>query len=61
VLLLIATTLVASVGDKTVIGWPLVLAIGAGTLLAIGLRPSRPLPPAPTDGEADVLDIRVDR
>jgi hypothetical protein len=61
VLLLIATTLVASTGDKTVFGWPLVLAIGAGTLLVIGLRPSRPLPPAPTEGEADILDIRVDR
>jgi hypothetical protein len=60
-LVLIVTALIASEGDKTLIGWPLVLAIGAGGLLAIGLRPSRPLPPAPTDGEADVLDIRVDR
>ena len=60
-LVLIVTALIASEGDKTLIGWPLVLAIGAGGLLAIGLRPSRPLPPAPTEGEADVLDIRVDR
>jgi hypothetical protein len=60
-LVLIATSLVASEGEKTVIGWPLVLAVGAGALLVIGLRPSRPLPPAPTNGEADVLDIRVDR
>jgi hypothetical protein len=60
-LVLIVTALIASEGDKTVIGWPLVLAIGAGALLVIGLRPSRPLPPAPTDGEADVLDLRVDR
>jgi hypothetical protein len=60
-LVLIATSLVASEGKKTVIGWPLVLAVGAGALLVIGLRPSRPLPPAPTDGDADVFDIRVDR
>jgi hypothetical protein len=61
VAVLIATTLVAAGGKATLIGWPLVLAIGAGTLLLIGLRPSRPLPPAPTTGEADVLDIKVDR
>jgi hypothetical protein len=60
-LVLLVTALIASEGENTVIGWPLVLAVGAGALLVIGLRPSRPLPPAPTDGEADVLDIRVDR
>jgi hypothetical protein len=61
VAVLLVTTLVAAGGKETLIGWPLVLAIGAGALLAIGLRPSRPLPPAPTRGEADVLDIRVER
>jgi hypothetical protein len=60
-LVLLVTALIASEGERTVIGWPLVLAAGAGALLVIGLRPSRPLPPAPTDGEADVLDIRMDR
>jgi hypothetical protein len=54
---LIVTSLVASEGDKTVIGWPLVLAIGAGALLVIGLRPSRPLPPAPGEGEARIVDF----
>ena len=44
---LLATTLAAAGGKATLLGWPLVLAVGAGGLLAIGLRPSRPLPPAP--------------
>jgi hypothetical protein len=61
VAVLVVTTFVAAGGKTTLIGWPLVLAIGAGALLVIGLRPSRPLPPAPTSGEADVLDIRVER
>ncbi len=60
-LVLLATTLAAAQGEKTVIGWPLVLAVGAGGLLVIGLRPSRPLPPAPSDGDAHVLEIRSDR
>jgi hypothetical protein len=41
--------------------YALAFPLGAGALLVIGLRPSRPLPPAPTSGEADVLDIRVER
>jgi hypothetical protein len=61
VAVLVATTIVAAGGKTTLIGWPLVLAIGAGALLAIGLRPSRPLPPAPTEGDADVFEIRIDR
>src|SRR5437763_181970 len=40
---LLATTVAAAGGKATLIGWPLVLAVGAGGLLAIGLRPSRPL------------------
>jgi hypothetical protein len=61
VAVLVVTTIVAAGGKTTLIGWPLVLAIGAGALLAIGLRPSRPLPPAPTEGDADVFEIRIDR
>jgi hypothetical protein len=61
VAVLVATTIVAAGGKTTLVGWPLVLAIGAGALLAIGLRPSRPLPPAPTEGDADVFEIRIER
>jgi hypothetical protein len=59
---LVVTTLVAAGGKATLIGWPLVLGAGAGALLVVGLRPSRPLPPAPSHGEAaQVYEIRVDR
>lgn len=34
----------------SLIGWPIVLIIMAGAMLAIGLRPSRPLPPSPDAG-----------
>jgi hypothetical protein len=61
VAVLLATTVTAAGGKATLIGWPLVLAVGAGGLLAIGLRPSRPLPPAPSRGEADVFEIRSDQ
>ena len=52
-----ATTVTAAGGKATLVGWPLVLAVGAGGLLAIGLRPSRPLPPDPSRGEAHVFEI----
>jgi hypothetical protein len=58
VAVLLATTLTAAGGKATLVGWPLVLAVGAGGLLVIGLRPSRPLPPAPSRSEAHVFDIR---
>jgi len=61
VAVLVTTTIVAAGGKTTLVGWPLVLAAGAGALLAIGLRPSRPLPPPPTGADADVLEIRVER
>ena len=61
VAVLLATTVMAAGGKETLIGWPLVLAVGAGGLLAIGLRPSRPLPPAPTRGEAHVFEIRSEQ
>jgi hypothetical protein len=61
VAVLLATTVTAAGGKATLIGWPLVLAVGAGGLLAIGLRPSQPLPPAPSRGEADVFEIRSDQ
>jgi hypothetical protein len=61
VAVLLATTVMAAGGKATLIGWPLVLALGAGGLLVIGLRPSRPLPPAPSQGEAHVFDIRSER
>jgi hypothetical protein len=58
---LVITTLVASVGDATLLGWPVVLGAGAAALLVVGLRPSRPLPPPPGGGEALVFDIREER
>ena len=61
VAILLATTVMAAGGKATLIGWPLVLAIGAGGLLVIGLRPSRPLPPAPSRGEAHVFEIRSEQ
>ena len=61
VAVLVTTTFVVAGGATTLIGWPLVLAAGAGALLTIGLRPSRPLPPPPLRDDADVLDIKVER
>ena len=62
VAILVVTTLVAAGGKSTLIGWPLVLGAGAGTLLVVGLRPSRPLPPAPSRGDAaQVYEIRDER
>ena len=62
VAILVVTTLVAAGGRSTLIGWPLVLGAGAGALLVVGLRPSRPLPPAPSRGEAaQVYEIRDER
>jgi hypothetical protein len=58
---LLATTVMAAGGRATLVGWPLVLAAGAGALLVIGLRPSRPLPPAPSHGEARVFEMRSER
>jgi hypothetical protein len=37
-------------GGASLIGWPLVLILLAGGMLAIGLRPSHPLPPSPDAG-----------
>jgi hypothetical protein len=39
----------AAPGDS-LIGWPIVLALMAGAMLLVGLRPSRPLPPPPDAG-----------
>jgi hypothetical protein len=61
VAVLLATTIAAAGGRATLVGWPLVLAAGAGGLLVIGLRPSRPLPPEPSRGEAHVFEIRSER
>jgi hypothetical protein len=62
VAVLVVTTVVAAGGKSTLVGWPLVLGAGAGALLVVGLRPSRPLPPAPSRGEAaQVFEIRDER
>jgi len=53
---LVLTTVVAAPGG-TLLGWPLVLALGAGALLVTGLRPSRPLPPAPDRETAPVRPL----
>jgi hypothetical protein len=39
-----------SASGASLIGWPIVLLLMAGGMLAIGLRPSRPLPPPPDAG-----------
>jgi hypothetical protein len=60
--ILVVTTLVASGGRATLVGWPLVLGAAAGALLVVGLRPSRPLPPEPGGEEAaPVFEIRIER
>jgi hypothetical protein len=41
---------VPSADGASLIGWPIVLLLLAGAMLAIGLRPSHPLPPAPDSG-----------
>lgn len=62
VAVLVVTTVAAAGGKSTLIGWPLVLGAGAAALLVVGLRPSRPLPPAPSRGEAaQVFEIRDER
>ncbi|HMI71438.1 MAG TPA: hypothetical protein VK510_15690 [Solirubrobacteraceae bacterium] len=62
VTVLVVTTVAAAGGKSTLIGWPLVLGAGAAALLVVGLRPSRPLPPAPSRGEAaQVFEIRDER
>jgi hypothetical protein len=61
VAVLLVTTVMAAGGKATLVGWPLVLAVGAGGLLVIGLRPSRPLPPAPSREEAHVFEIRSEQ
>jgi hypothetical protein len=61
VAVLVVTTVVAAGGKATLVGWPLVLGAGAGALLVVGLRPSRPLPPAPSAGVAQVFEIRDER
>lgn len=51
VLNLAAFTVITSGGvtrhGATLVGWPLVLAVGAAVLLVIGLRPTTPAPPPP--------------
>jgi hypothetical protein len=61
VAVLLATTVAAAGGKATVVGWPIVLGLGAGALLVTGLRPSRPLPPAPAGDDARVYEIREER
>jgi hypothetical protein len=61
VAVLVVTTVVAAGGKATLVGWPLVLGAAAGALLVVGLRPSRPLPPAPSHGVAQVFEIRDER
>jgi hypothetical protein len=47
-LVLVAFAVMAGSGD--LVGWPMILAAGSGTLLVIGLRPSTPLPEEPPPG-----------
>ena len=43
----IITSFGVTARGATLLGWPLVLAIAAAALLAIGLRPTTPAPPPP--------------
>ena len=64
VLNLIAFTLITSLGvaaaGATLMGWPIALALAAGALLVIGLRPTTPAPPPPDADapEAPPLPLR---
>ena len=64
VLNLVAFTVITSGGvtrnGATLVGWPLVLAVGAVVLLVIGLRPTTPAPPPPDADapEAPPLPLR---
>lgn len=46
-------------GDGTLLGWPIVLALAAGFMLVVGLRPTTPAPPEPLapDEPADPLPL----
>jgi hypothetical protein len=58
VAVLLLTILVAGEGGTSFVGWPLALALAAGGLLAVGLRPSTPLPPEPGgNAPAEPLDF----
>lgn len=37
----------AGFGQETLLGWPIVLALAAGFMLIVGLRPTTPAPPEP--------------
>lgn len=53
--LLVLATFVASAshdGDGSLLGWPIALALAAGFMLVVGLRPTTPAPPEPP-GAAD--------
>ncbi|MCW3024254.1 MAG: hypothetical protein JWR30_3576 [Conexibacter sp.] len=64
VLNLVAFTVITSVGvsagGATLLGWPIALALAAGVLLVIGLRPTTPAPPPPDADapEAPPLPLR---
>jgi hypothetical protein len=50
-----------SEGGASLIGWPIVLLLVAGVALAIGLRPSRPLPPEPGPSAPPAPTTPIDR
>lgn len=41
----------AGFGRETLLGWPIVLAVAAGFMLIVGLRPTTPAPPEPLGPE----------
>jgi hypothetical protein len=56
----VITSLGVSAGGATLVGWPVALALAAGALLVIGLRPTTPAPPPPDADapEAPPLPLR---
>jgi hypothetical protein len=57
--LLVLATFVASAaseGRGSLLGWPIVLAVGAAFMLVIGLRPTTPAPPEPLGDDGPELE-----
>ncbi|MBI5104689.1 MAG: hypothetical protein HZB46_06845 [Solirubrobacterales bacterium] len=57
----LAAFLVVAADGDSLLGWPLVLALGAGFLLVVGLRPTTPAPPPPDAGTPPAPTVDLPR
>jgi hypothetical protein len=57
--LALALLAAADAGRPSLLGWPLVLALGAAALLVVGLRPTTPAPPPPDDDRAQATTVAL--